>query len=162
MSGKFVMTHDEFIAKLEAIEPDENGCRIWPGRLNINGRGPVKINGIRAMAHRWVLEHKLGRPIGALLLACHSCNVRACVNADHIYEGTDQDNSDDRVISGRQAYGELHCTSKLTWSEVDQIRELRGRLSRNKIAAKFGVSPTAIGRVWKQKNWHPSKRPKDK
>ena len=40
--------------------------------------------------------HYGDRPNG--LMICHKCNNRKCVNPNHIYAGTSQDNHNDRKI----------------------------------------------------------------
>lgn len=75
------------------------GCLVWTGGADENGYGLFRPNGRRGpttRAHRWSLERELGRPIGEGLFACHTCDVPACVLFDHLYEGTAQDNADDR------------------------------------------------------------------
>ena len=43
-------------------------------------------------AHRLVLERAIGRPIKEGYGALHRCNNTACINENHIYEGTAHDN----------------------------------------------------------------------
>lgn len=47
-------------------------------------------------AHRvaWALAN--GRPPAPGKMICHRCDWRACVNPDHLYEGTASDNARDR------------------------------------------------------------------
>lgn len=47
-------------------------------------------------AHRLSLMLRLNRQLRPGMQACHSCNNPKCVNGLHIYEGTPQDNADDR------------------------------------------------------------------
>jgi hypothetical protein len=161
--GKVVMTLAEFIQKLEAIEPDSNGCKIWPGHINkANGYAGVMIDEVLVGAHRLALEHRLGRPIKPGLLACHTCDVKACVEPWHLYEGTHKQNADDAVNRGQQASGERHGSSKLTWTQVDQIRALEGIKKGSEVARQFGVAPIKISKIWRGQRWDPAKRPKIK
>lgn len=50
---------------------------------------------------RVVLAETLGRPIAPDMYACHTCDNRACLNPQHIYEGTPQQNGRDKAARGR-------------------------------------------------------------
>jgi len=55
-------------------------------------------------------------------LVCHTCDHPWCVNPDHLFTGTHQDNANDKVNKGRQARGETFNVSKL--KDVDIINML--------------------------------------
>jgi len=96
------MTLEEMFSIVDAIEPDADGCKIWPLGL-IAGYGQVHIpDGGSNKAHRRVLVRKLGREIQDGLCACHTCDVPSCVNEDHLWEGTHADNAADRERKGRR------------------------------------------------------------
>lgn len=50
-------------------------------------------------------------------------------------------------------WGERAFNVKLTSEQVSEIRQLRGILSYEKLAAKFGVSASQIGRIMSGENW---------
>lgn len=56
------------------------------------------------VAHRYVWEYHKG-PIPEGMLVCHSCDVKRCVNIDHLFLGTYLDNMLDKVAKGRQHLG---------------------------------------------------------
>ena len=64
-------------------------------RLRFNGEGKT------FSVHRLVLEHSLGRQIRLEYLACHTCEVRNCINSNHLWEDYWLDNSQDRFKKGR-------------------------------------------------------------
>src|SRR6476620_9252550 len=64
-------------------------------RLLINGEGKTFT------VHRLVLKNVLGRPIRAEYFACHTCDVRNCINPNHLWEGSRLKNSQDRFKKGR-------------------------------------------------------------
>lgn len=75
------------------------GCVLWQGAVTGSGYGHLRINGTLVYAHRFAFFLKHGRwpePNGL-----HSCDTPACVNADHIFEGTHADNMADMRRKGR-------------------------------------------------------------
>lgn len=98
-------TFDErFERKIERTDT----CWFWTGGKDKDGYGLIKEKGKSLSAHRVALEKKLQRPLRPGYFSCHSCDVNACVNPDHLFEGTVQDNTDDRVAKGRGATGDRH------------------------------------------------------
>lgn len=87
--------------------------------------------------------------------ACHTCDVRSCINPDHLWEGSVAENQADMVQKNRSLRGERHNMAKLTASDVVEIRKLcEQRMSQREIASRFCVSPNYIsdirvGKVWK-------------
>ena len=85
------------------IQP--TGCIICT--LSKNSRGyankRLRINGEwkTLTVHRLVLENILGRPIRPEYFACHTCDVRNCINPNHLWEGSRLENSQDRFKKGR-------------------------------------------------------------
>lgn len=126
-----------------------DGCWIWQGLRNDSGYGIVGTMGKMVTAHRlsWTIHNG---PIPQGLNVLHRCDIRACVNPSHLFLGTTQDNVDDKVAKGRQALGEKHGMSKLSTTDVQQIRLLRSQgVSVRSLSRDFGVSATHIYRVVK-------------
>ena len=93
-------------------------------------------------------------PIPKKMLVCHKCDNYSCVNPDHLFLGTQQDNVDDRERKGRGAKGEKIKISKLKSDNIRTIQEMRQKgLSQLKIANFFGVSQVTIHRVLSKKTW---------
>lgn len=142
--------------------PDADGCRNWMG-ATVNGYGVFWLNGRNVKAHRvaWTLEHG---PVPDGLCVCHRCDNRLCVDVAHLFLGTGQENTADKVQKGRQATGEQtrpetrakgerQHLAKLTEAAVLEIRSMAGTCSLTDLAARFGVDRTAVRRVIRRETW---------
>jgi HNH endonuclease len=85
--------------KIERIP--ESGCWIWMACLFATGYGAMNFRGKAVKAHRHIYEVTVG-PIPPGMDLCHHCDVRECVNPDHMFVGTRQDNMDDAKAKGRK------------------------------------------------------------
>lgn len=76
-----------------------SGCWLWEGGVNPSGYGVLGIVGRNQRAHRVSFEEFHG-PIPDGMQVLHRCDVKSCVNPNHLYAGTSQDNANDRVKRG--------------------------------------------------------------
>lgn len=133
------------------IRIPESGCWVWMSTIHENGYGRVCAGKKPFYAHRVSYEQKYG-PIPSGMMALHHCDVRCCVNPDHIFVGTQQNNMTDKVRKNRQAKGISHGNAKLT---EDQVLEIKYSSETSiKLAAKFDYSASMIraiknGKLWK-------------
>jgi DNA-binding XRE family transcriptional regulator len=146
---------NRFIQQVDqSAEPDD--CWLWQGFKVESGYGSFTINGKNFKAHR--VSYLLANgSINDELLVLHSCDVRACVNPKHLFQGTPKDNSQDAVSKGRQTkvFGERNGNHKLNRRQVQDIRRMcRERAMTQKAMAKFfGVSETTIYYVSSGERW---------
>ncbi|MEG4633756.1 HNH endonuclease [Microcoleus sp. AR_TQ3_B6] len=85
------------------IQP--TGCIISSLAKNSLGYATQKnrINGKwkTLTVHRLVLEHSLGLQIIPEYFACHTCDVRRCINPNHLWSGSRRENCQGRLKKGR-------------------------------------------------------------
>ena len=136
------------------------GCWEWQGSKR-NGYGRITIgsrkDGTRrvAMAHRVSYELFKGEiPDGMEI--CHKCDNPCCINPNHLFAGTRQDNIDDREQKGRNnpPKGEHNGRAKLTKSQIVEIRQKhqQGATLRG-LGREYGVNKTTIADIVSGKHW---------
>lgn len=135
--------------------PEPNsGCWLW--LLSVDGKGHGKMSGSHRTRSAHRVSWRLHRgPIPAGICVCHKCDVRSCVNPDHLFLGTHQDNVLDMIAKGRAPkrcggnglFGGRRGFGRITISE-DRVRGIRAATGLlREIAAKFDVSITAASRI---------------
>lgn len=129
-------------------------CWLWTGSVSDFGYGWFYMNGLTLNAHRamWILTK--GDP--GSLCVLHTCDIPACVNPDHLFLGTKNDNNQDKIRKGRHiaASGSNHGMSKLTKEQVSTIKFLLSiGITHGRIAKQFGVGRTCITEIARGKNW---------
>ena len=104
-------------------------------------------------AHRFSWSIFVGEiPKG--MCVCHKCDIRNCVNPDHLFIGSIYENNKDTLSKGRYAVGESNGRSKLTPEQVIEIRKKSANGSRRiDIANEFKIHETTLDAIIKRKNW---------
>lgn len=128
-----------------------DGCWYFTGHVNRWGYGRFQIDGCSIPASRVSYSLYKDRNFDESLLVCHTCDNRACVNPDHLFLGTQIDNMRDMVQKKRNPLGERKLAAKLTDKDVIEIR--KSKLKQYELAAKYGVSKTAIRYVIIKQTW---------
>jgi len=139
-----------FWPKVDVKGSDE--CWEWAAVKTSRGYGQVWNGEKKMQAHRvaWELTHG---PIPDGFCVLHHCDNRACVNPAHLWLGTNADNMADATGKGRMARGERNgrAGTKLT---SEKVREARiSKIPQYTIAARLGVSRSAISLIKSGKTW---------
>lgn len=131
------------------------GCWIWTAKRDADGYGAMwggkelgKEDNIQAHRVAWML-HRGSIPEGKLV--CHKCDNRACVCPDHLFLGTEADNSADMVKKGRSRRGSILGRSSITERDIPFIRN--STMKGTELAAMFGVGTAAISCIRLRKKW---------
>jgi DNA-binding XRE family transcriptional regulator len=130
-------------------EPN-SGCWLWDKCIVPQGYGHITIKGRGYYAHRASYEKYVG-PIPTGMSVLHKCDVPSCVNPAHLFLGTHADNMRDKTAKSRQSRGEAHKLAKLSEEKVSEIRA--SNLSRQQLAAKYGVREQTIIQVLNRITW---------
>lgn len=128
-------------------------CWIWESTMFNTGYGQFHATEKRGWrAHRYSYTIYVG-PIPDGLCVCHRCDNPKCVNPDHLFLGTNQENTADRVAKGRTAknFGTAQGTAKLKDEQVIAIRSMSGK--QGDIAKIFGVHQSLISYIKSGKIW---------
>lgn len=153
---------NRILSKIDIV----GSCWIWNGAkkgVGIKSYGSMTVgsrtDGTRrtVSAHRFSYEAFVGDiPDG--LCVCHTCDTPSCVNPEHLFLGTKQDNTDDREMKGRNKIpsltGELHPNAILDWNSVIKIRSMvvkRGDITM--LAREYGVDRKTMSDVINNKTW---------
>lgn len=156
-----LVTKEKLLEKLlSKTYPEPNtGCWLWSGMVNVSGYGIMKAAALpqfkTPLTHRIsYLLHK--GEFNYKLHVLHTCDNPICVNPDHLFLGTHQDNMDDRKRKNRTnriaPKGEDQGYSKLTNEQVIEIRSITG-ISQKEIAKKYSVNQATISYIVQRKTW---------
>jgi hypothetical protein len=105
-------TDDWYRERLRSlVKKAESGCWEYQGYRHPKGYGGMAYRGKGWRTHR--LSYYLFKgPIPDGMLVCHTCDVRHCINPNHLFLGTIETNNKDMVAKGRYAWDPkvyTHC-----------------------------------------------------
>ena len=144
-----------FDAKVERIP--FSGCWIWTGNCTSGGYGIFWSGKKHVTAHRASYRLHVGEiPEG--MFVCHKCDVPSCVNPEHLFIGTRQDNVNDASSKGRLSLcgkpGEAHYLTKLSNYQVLEIRKKHSEGKRcSELAIEYHKSESCIRAILKRISW---------
>lgn len=157
-------------------------CLLWNGTRTSEGYGVIweKEAQKNKPAHRWAWEKFFG-PIPSGFCICHHCDNPPCINPDHLFLGTNVDNTRDRTLKGRTASGprngahthperrpagERHGRHTQPWATArgeragrvklttQQVLDIRAKRESIRAASnRYGVGMTHIKRIRRRAVW---------
>ena len=107
-------------------------------------------------AHVYALEHKLGRPILDGMQANHHCDNRACIQPEHLYEGTQADNVRDMWDRKRGwspfAHGVNGNPPRFAEEQKVAIRDkyATGNITMSELAEEYKCCKATISVIWRE------------
>lgn len=139
-----------------------DGCWEWQGVVNEKGYGVInkgRVGEGNVLAHRlsWELHNGVipeGEGYHGICVL-HKCDNPSCVNPDHLFLGTNQDNINDMVSKQRNRRGENQPMSKLTDAEVKEIRKLRNTetITYDELGKKYGICGSTVYNIVNRYTW---------
>ena len=128
---------ERFWAKVEKT----SGCWEWTAAKFSTGYGAIRIKGFQRSTHRVAWELCYGQ-IPAGLCVLHRCDNKSCVRPDHLWLGTNRENTKDmhqKKRWQRKSLGKI---------DTDRIRDLLCfDFTQQQIADWFGIARTYVSRV---------------
>jgi len=124
-------TIDRFWAKVNKTD----SCWLWTGYCNPKGYGRFTENYNPIFAHRWSYEKFIG-PIPEGLVIDHLCEVKNCVNPEHLEPVTNKINLNRGKVGQKNAArhrSKTHCRNGHEYTEENTAywnRKSRGVLTR--------------------------------
>ena len=135
-------------------------CWEWIAFKTKEGYGYFRHEGITKRAHRfsWILTHG---EIPKELHVLHKCDNPPCVNPEHLFLGTDLDNSKDRGNKGRTSKvsrnkGSDHPNSKFTEKDIIEIRnKYKSKMyTQSDLAKEYNTVQGVISNIILNKRWN--------
>lgn len=149
-----ILTMDNILRFWDKVNPiylkNKDSCWPWTGcKDHCDNRGTIKIQWQMYKAPRisfW-MHYKVDPGVFEV---CHECNNPPCVNPEHLFLGTHQENIKHSAVEGRLSTG-----NRATLSDdlVKRIRRLSVSCTNKQLASMFSVSQSTISDIITYHTW---------
>lgn len=78
-----------------------NGCWLFTGAKSQDGYGAVRVKGRLLRVHRFAYMSEHNVQLTSEQLVCHHCDTPLCINPEHLFLGSNEDNMADMAAKGR-------------------------------------------------------------
>lgn len=108
----------------------------------------------------YAAEHKLSPLEMKNLVVMHKCDVRNCINPEHLMLGTVAMNNQDKLQKGRNigfakgnSYQVLGTGNTQLTAEI--VREIRANksLTQTQLAKKYGITQANVSKILRRESW---------
>jgi hypothetical protein len=127
MSHREIALDESLIRRFWDKVEKTNSCWIWKAFKNRQGYGKIGTSSCKSInAHRvsWVIHNG---QIPDNHFVCHKCDNPSCVNPDHLFIGTRQDNINDMMIKKRSRHFQKNAYYGVQWQERYDGPNRKGR-----------------------------------
>lgn len=87
-------------------------------------------------------------------IVCHTCDNPMCMNPNHMWLGTNEENTEDRNQKDRQAKGSSQGSAKLTEEQILEIRQAYSLgETQQSIANRYKIDQRHVSRIVRKESW---------
>lgn len=151
------MNREKFLSK--SFPEPNTGCWLWVGKTTADGYGQLHPGDNEfglSSAHRYSYTIHHGH-ISANLQVLHKCDQPCCINPDHLFLGTQQENIADMDRKGRRkvGMGVRHSRAKIDDDIALSIKAMyrTGLYKQTDLANRFNISRSVVSKIVNGNGW---------